>query len=117
MNKVVLAPKDGFCTSEILPLDFGTFLNNYFMKILLMSPYFVEYATKLSYGMKMPRLGTNDGKKAILPLPPLAEQTEIVRKVESLLAKVSELENQIEKRQEQTKQLVQVILKDAFEKE
>lgn len=35
--------------------------------------------------------------------------------VELLLAKVSELENQIAERQEQTKQLVQVMLKDAFE--
>ena len=28
LNKCVIAPKDGYCTSEILPLDFGKFISN-----------------------------------------------------------------------------------------
>ena len=53
----------------------------------------------------------------MLPLPPLAEQTEIVRVVESQLAKVDQLENQIAERETMTKQLMQSILKDAFREE
>ena len=34
---------------------------------------------------KMPRLGTEDGKKALVPLPPLEEQEEIVKIFEELL--------------------------------
>ena len=49
-----------------------------------------------------------------LGLPPLAEQKEIVNKVETLLTKVKNLENQITEREELTKQLMQSILKDAF---
>ena len=49
-----------------------------------------------------------------IPLPPLAEQTEIVRVVESQLAKVDQLEKQITERETMTKQLMQSILKDAF---
>ena len=49
------------------------------------------------------------------PLPPLAEQKEIVKQVEINLQTVSDLENQITKREELTKQLMQSILKDAFE--
>lgn len=49
-----------------------------------------------------------------LGLPPLAEQKEIVNKVETLLTKVKTLENQITEREELTKQLMQSILKDAF---
>lgn len=85
LNKCVIAPKDGYCTSEILPLDFGKFINNRYAQTFLMSPYFVDYTDSLSFGVKMPRLGTEDGKKALVPLPPLEEQEEIVKKVEELL--------------------------------
>lgn len=47
-------------------------------------------------------------------VPPLAEQQEIVAKVESLLAKVTELENQIQKRKKLSGLLMQTILKNAF---
>lgn len=47
-------------------------------------------------------------------IPPLAEQKEIVSRVEKLLANVTELEEQITEREEMTKQLMQSILKDAF---
>ena len=85
LNKCVIAPKDGYCTSEILPLDFGKLINNRYAQTFLMSPYFVDYTDSLSFGVKMPRLGTEDGKKALVPLPPLEEQEEIVKKLEELL--------------------------------
>lgn len=48
------------------------------------------------------------------PLPPLAEQKEIVAKIESLLAKVAELENQIQERKKLSGLLMQTVLKNAF---
>ena len=56
-------------------------------------------------------------KQIPIPLPPLAEQTEIVSRVEKLLANVTELEKQITEREEMTKQLMQSIMKDAFREE
>lgn len=50
-----------------------------------------------------------------IPLPPLAEQKEIVNQVEKHLQTVSQLENQITEREELTIQLMQSILKDVFE--
>ena len=52
-----------------------------------------------------------------IPLPPLAEQSEIVSRVEKLLANVTELENQITERETLTKQMLQSTMKDAFREE
>lgn len=63
LNKVVLADDEGYCTSEILPLDFNDMVYPKYARYYLMSPTFLKYANYCSYGVKMPRLGTNDGKK------------------------------------------------------
>ena len=55
-----------------------------------MSPMFLEYANACSYGVKMPRLGTKDGKAALAPVPPLAEQHRIVERVAELMPLVEE---------------------------
>ena len=86
LNKVVIAPKDGFCTSEILPLDFKGILLPRYAQVLLMSSYFLEMVNMVTYGVKMPRLGTNDAKNMHIPLPPLAEQQRIFSKIENLFS-------------------------------
>lgn len=50
-----------------------------------------------------------------IPLPPLAEQKEIVAWVEQHLQTITQLETQIATRETTTKQLMQSILKNAFE--
>jgi len=94
LNKVVVADEVGVCTTEILPIRcYGSFDSHYF-KVALKSPCFVNYVNARSYGMKMPRLGTEDGRKACFPLPPLAEQHRIVAKVDELMALCDQLETQ-----------------------
>lgn len=90
LNKCVIAPKNGFCTSEILPLEFGENIYNKYAQLYLMSPFFVDYTNSLSFGVKMPRLGTEDGKKALFPLPPLAEQKRIVAAIEKFMPLIEE---------------------------
>jgi restriction endonuclease S subunit len=50
----------------------------------------------------------------LVPLPPLAEQREIVAQIEKYLQTVSDLENQIIAREQLTKQLTHTILKEDF---
>jgi len=90
LNKVVIVNNDGYCSSEIFPLDFGRFIYNKYAQLFLMSPFFVDYANKKSYGTKMPRFSSIDGQNALFSLPPLAEQQCIVNKIEELLPYVEQ---------------------------
>jgi type I restriction enzyme S subunit len=91
LNKVTIAEKDGYCSSEILPLQFCKDIYPQYAICFLRSPTFVDYAIERSYGVKMPRLGTEDGRNALFPLPPLAEQQRIVAKVDELMALCEEI--------------------------
>lgn len=50
----------------------------------------------------------------ILPLPPLPEQQRIVAKVQQLMQMVNQLELQVQESQTQAQQLLQAVLKEAF---
>lgn len=90
LNKVIIPDEAGFCTSEILPILFYNKINIYYSQIYFMSPFFVSYAVGCSYGVKMPRLGSNDGKMAFYPLPPIEEQKRIVEKINLLMPLINE---------------------------
>ncbi len=93
LNKVVIADGDGFCTTEIIPINFRGWVVPKYGQIFLMSSYFLGYANMLSYGVKMPRMGTSDGRKVLFPLPPLSEQISIISQIEPLLNFVDNIEN------------------------
>lgn len=110
LNKVLVADEDGICTTEIVPLRcYGPYEPGYFA-IALRTPFFLEYVNALSYGMKMPRLGTEDARKALLPLPPLAEQSRIVTRVEELMQFCDALEASGQLEAQQHAQLVNTLL-------
>lgn len=110
LNKVLVADEDGICTTEIVPLRcYGPYEPGYFA-IALRTPFFLEYVNALSYGMKMPRLGTEDARKALLPLPPLAEQSRIVTRVEELMQLCDALEASGQLEAQQHAQLVGTLL-------
>lgn len=89
LNKVVVADEDGYCTSEILAFDFSPIYSEY-AKAYLMSPYFVDYAMAGAYGVKMPRLGSERGNNALLPLPPLQEQNRIILRLNKIISNIKD---------------------------
>ncbi len=86
LNKVVITDDDGYCTSEILPLEFSDIIFPDYARYYIMSPTFLRYANHCSYGVKMPRLGTADGKKAVFTVPPINEQKRIADKINQLFS-------------------------------
>ncbi len=52
----------------------------------------------------------------LFPLAPLSEQKTIVQKVESLMQKVSQMEDEIKKSEQNAQMLMQAVLKEAFKK-
>ena len=84
LNKVVIADEDGLCTTEIVPINTDEAkipLIAGYLQVYLMSTYFLSYASQVAHGVKMPRLGTKDAKIALIPIPPIEEQSRIVQKI------------------------------------
>lgn len=99
LNKVLVADAPGYCTTEIIPIRTFGFIEPMYLCYALKRPEFVAYANTRSYGMNLPRLGTEDARMAPFPLPPLAEQKRIVAKVNELMALCDRLEEQQQERE------------------
>ena len=92
LNKVLVAPDNGFCTTEIMAFgSYGILSNNYICHVLR-SSYFLNYTLQCGYGVKMPRLSTTDACNGLIPLPPLAEQKRIVNEIKRLFSIIDIIE-------------------------
>lgn len=107
-------------TRNVKFIDFPFVINadgTKFFKSILCSPKYLYYVI-LFLSKKIRNRGYARHysllKKENFLLSPLAEQKEIVAKVESLLAEVTELEEQIQEHKKLSVQLMQTILRNAF---
>ena len=88
LNKVLIAPKDGYCTTEVMAFNALGGMSNEYICHVLRSSYFLDYTLQCGYGVKMPRLSTTDACNGLIPLPPLAEQQRIVDAIDKAFAKL-----------------------------
>ncbi|HEX7774136.1 MAG TPA: restriction endonuclease subunit S, partial [Pyrinomonadaceae bacterium] len=82
LNKVIIADEDGYCTTEIVALRGYFGIESRFLMYALKRPQFIAYINAKSYGVKMPRLGSDDARLSPFPLPPLEEQKRIATKID-----------------------------------
>ena len=83
--KVLVADEDGICTPEIVPFKvYGGIVAEYLVAYLK-SPYVDSTINAATYGIKMPRAGTETMTALLVPLPPLSEQQRIVKRIKALI--------------------------------
>lgn len=102
--KILIADEDGICTPELVPFKMYGGINTSYIALFLKSPYVDSEINKVTYGVKMPRVGTKTMVNFYVPLPPIEEQQRIVDRVDELMAKIDEyekLENQLVQLKEQ----------------
>ena len=85
LKKVLVAPDNGICSSEMVPFSAYGGVDSQYIVYVLTCPHVDYIINSVTYGVKMPRVGTETMTNLLIPLPPLAEQKRIVAKIEELL--------------------------------
>ena len=95
LNKVLIAPNSGYCSTEIIPIKCHDSVTSQYLCAWLRSPYFLAYTQSCGYGVKMPRLNTADARNGIVPLPPLNEQRRIMEQINSIFKALDSISNSV----------------------
>ena len=82
--KILIADADGICTPEIVPFKVYGKIDPEYIVAYLKSPYVDSTINAATYGIKMPRAGTDTMTALLVPVPPLSEQNRIVQKLKEL---------------------------------
>lgn len=91
LNKVVVAEKDGYCTTEIVPVKLFAQAVPEYLKIVLTSPEYLLQINSSAYGVKMPRANAELLNSLLIPIPPSDEQHRIVDALERQLKQLDTL--------------------------
>ena len=92
LKKVLVAHDDGVCSPEMVPFAPYGNIDTQYLVYVLTSPHIDYIINSVTYGVKMPRVGTDTMTNLLFPLPPLAEQKRIVAKIEELLPYIDRYE-------------------------
>lgn len=95
--KILIAPECGICTPEIVPFRMYGEIDTEYIVNFLKSPYVDNLINSITYGVKMPRVGTETMLSLLVPLPPLSEQKRIVAKINEAMSDVSAYEEAYDK--------------------
>lgn len=87
-HKVVVAPFDGVCSTDILVCQSKQRDYCGFTAMQLSSTALIDYADRLSNGAKMPRIGWRDIAAYPLAIPPAPVAAEYTRVIEPMLQRM-----------------------------
>ncbi len=88
LAKAFLPEKPGMCVNEILVFSPKENISDAYLFRLLLSPDFITLVNSSTYGAKMPRASWSFIGNQTIPIPPIAEQNEIVKHIDQKTANV-----------------------------
>lgn len=106
---------EGAVASSLMIIRLTESINKRYLYYYLKSPMARLQLLRFDNGSAQPNLSAGSVGLYTFPLPPLSEQQRIVTKVEQLMQQCSWLEQTIQQSQQQAKQLLQAVLREAFE--
>ena len=104
----------GIINPRLVKLSIQEDINKSFVDLYLGSPVAHDFFRGFSHGGTMEILNLSILKELPIPLPPLEEQTEIVRQVDQLFAHADRIEQQVNNALARVNNLTQSILAKAF---
>lgn len=113
LQKVIIAPFDGCCSTEIFPIK-SNVINNVYLKYWLLSDDVMDIMNASCSGCRMPRANMNDFKKEHIQYPSKQEQIIIANKLENLQNMIGKLQSNYEQMVVLCNDLKQSLLKDIF---
>ncbi len=84
LNKVHLPTFDGISATDLIPIRPIGEISREYVAYFLRTRFVVQYANQRMRGIQLPRIAVEDLLKLPVPLPPFAEQSRIVLKIESM---------------------------------
>jgi len=114
LRKAVIADFDGACSADMYPLSPRDVLCARYLLRWLVSEQFTHFAVEHQGRTVLPKINQTALNKTPLPLPPLATQHEIVRRLESAFAKIDRLAKEAKRSLELVGRLDEAILAKAF---
>lgn len=109
-------PNNAIYASYLIKVQLSKNIDYKYIKYFFESHFYWSQVFDNVSGSGQPNCNGTKLSNLNLPLPPLAEQKEIVTKIESLLANVTELENQIQERKKMIAKLVYCVIKEKLER-
>ena len=115
LAKIIIAPFDGYCTSELLELtEFTGDIR--FLKYSLRNPKFINIVNMSTYGAKMPRANAEFIMNQNIPYPSIVEQQRIADFLDSKCSEIDALIDNLKARIEKTKEYKKAVITEAVTK-
>jgi len=110
LNKVWLATEDGYCSTDILPIQTNDELDGHILEKILSSKKFRLFAVSSSAGTKMPRANWSDIQNYEVFLPSVNDQQKIASILSNTEQKLIQFKNHIPKLYQLRKDLTDSLL-------